>query len=377
MKFYQPILVLAPLLLIAGLSGETRAEPLPQSTPCETALESSTSQRIFDLKLELGRTNALSRDEFSSIRRSLDALMGVGTSPAAKKCFAQYPVQRQRYRIWLARHAGEIIKQALSRLNRTCSRRADMFIRTHRNRIDAAIGAKRLAKASKLADKMREGIINDSMIVNCEAVKSRLGIILNDYLPSIRNQAALPKVMGKMSSAYFGAFETVEASMAALQTSGRSMAPAPRALESAEGRAELNRQLSQCTSYAVALGELGAGPKTVLFSPSGATAKLGVAERWCAGAATGVDVTATRVSAHNESYRQAVLARWLRTNIKTWSMEKVYNSRGRPVAESTTADGSILWTYKGDAGQCVRIRFTSRGKKTGEQPLSCPVLTSK
>ncbi len=337
---------------------------------CETALEKAASRHIFDLKLELGRTNALSANEFAGIEASLRVLLATNTSTSAKRCHAQYPAQRKRYQSWFSQQAGSLAKQARERLDRTCSRRTEMFIQAHKHRVDTAVAANRLAKAAQLAGKMEEGLRNDLMIRQCESTKEDVGVLLSSYIPSIKNQAALPHVISKMSEAYFGAHDTLEAAQAALQSSGRSLTAAPTATETPEGQAALREQLNQCRSNGRALIELGADADLSLHSAAGDSEQLASAIAYCQAETPKLDHALARFEAHNIAYRTTILKRWLRTNIKSWSMEKVYNAKGRPWAQSTNG-GSIQWTYQERGGSCLQVRFSAKGKKLGEKSLAC------
>jgi hypothetical protein len=375
LKFYQPAIALTSLVFILG-AAPSQADTLPDAMPCEIALETSASQRIFDLKIELGRTNALSRDEFSSIRSSFDALLANGSSVAAKKCFSQYTVQGQRYEAWFAQQAGAVSREAELRLSRTCGRQTDMFIRSHRNGIDKEVRRRRLAKAAELATNMQKGIMNDPMIRDCKGMEKRLGIILKYYIPGIQNQAARPQLLDNLGKAHDEARSTLEEAHKALQTSGRKMMLAPISLESKRGQDEFRSQLGQCKTYLKNLAEIGAPLATGVPSPLGSYTVQDVQE-FCSQATDSLTSVAAEVIAHNAKHRSAELLRWRRTSLKTWGMEKVFNAKGRPIAESKSPGGAILWTYAGEAGQCLRITFTSAGKKVDEQAQSCPVLSSK
>lgn len=377
MKSYLSVIALTTLLLVIGDPAPVHADRLPEATSCEIALESSASEKIFDLKIELGRTNALSRDEFSSIRDSLDALLANATSPAAKACFSQYRVQKQRYAAWFAQQAGSVTREAKVRLGRTCGRQTDMFIRSHRNRIDSEVRRKHLAKAAQLATEMQKGIEGDPMIRDCEGMQKRLGVILNYYIPGIQNQAALPQVLSRLGKAHHAVRSTLDEANSALQTSGRTMVLAPISLESEEGREALQSRLAQCKTYGKTLIDIGAAADILVPSPSGESHALQNVRAFCSQAAASLETTIPKLIAHNTRFREAELLRWRRTNLKTWSMEKVFNARGRPIADSKRPGGAILWTYQAEAGKCLRIQFTPAGKKVGEETQSCPVLSSK
>ncbi len=338
--------------------------------PCETALEKAASRNIFDLKLTLGRTNALSTDEFAGIEASLRVLLASNASESAKRCHGRYPAQQKRYQAWFAQRASPLVKQARERLDRTCSRRTKMFIQAHKHRVDTAIAANRLAKAAALAGAMEDGLRNDRMIRQCKSTKKDVGVLLTSYIPSVKNQAALPHVIHKMSEAYFAAHDTLEAGQAALQSSGRSLIAAPAATETAKGHAALRKQLSQCESNGKALLELGASASLPLHSPTGSSEQLASAIAYCQAATPTLAHALTRLKAHNIAYRATTLKRWLRTNIKGWSMEKVYNAKGRPWAQSTNG-GAIQWTYQEQDGSCIEVRFSAKGKKLGEKSLAC------
>lgn len=374
MKFYPSAIALTSLVLMLGAT-PSHADSLPEAEPCEIALEASASQRIFDLKIELGRTNALSRDEFSSIRTSLDALLANGSTAAAKKCFAQYEVQKQRYETWFAHQAGDVAREAEIRLGRTCDRQTDMFIRSHRNGIDSAIRRRRLAKAAELATDMQKGIMNDPMIRDCKGMQKRLSILLNYYIPKIQNQAAQPHLLASLGKAQDAARQVLDEAQRALQTSGRKMMLAPVALETAEGQEALRSSLRTCKTYVKTLAEVGAAPGARVPSQLGSYTVADV-NAFCSQGSDVQDGLVAKVVAHNTAYRAADLLRWRRTHLKTWSMEKVFNAKGRPIAESKSPAGAVLWTYAGSDGQCTRIQFTSAGKKVGEQAQSCPVLSS-
>ncbi len=374
MKFCQPAIALTSLALMLS-AAPSQADSLPEPEPCEIALEASASQRIFDLKIELGRTNALSRDEFSSIRSSLDALLANGSSAAAKKCFSQYQVQKQRYETWFAHQAGDVAREAEIRLGRTCDRQTDMFIRSHRNGIDSAIRRRRLATAAELATDMQKGIMNDPMIRDCKGMQNRLSIILKYYIPKIQNQAAQPQLLANLGKAQDGARQILDKAQQALQTSGRKMMLAPAVLETVEGQEALRGHFATCKTYVKTLAEIGAVPESRVPSPLGSYTVADV-KAFCSQGIDSLDGLVAKVVAHNTEYRAADLLRWRRTHLKTWSMEKVFNAKGRPSAESKNPAGAILWTYAGEDGQCTRIQFSSAGKKVGEQAQSCSVLSS-
>jgi hypothetical protein len=371
--------ILITTLTSFGLVGPAQAGGLDPAMPCELEIEKTASQLIFDLSLELGRKNALSTNEFAGIRASLDALESNGNSAAARSCFRQFPNQKERYGAWMQRQARDVVKRAEKRLNQVCARRTTIFIHGYKLRLDDALAKNRLAKAARLAKKLQTGLESDPMIRRCGATRDEVGELLGSYIPSILNQAALPKVGSQMSRAYFSSQATLSASIEALQSSGKGLRPVPLSLESEVGQTRLREQLTQCLAYSKAMLELGAANTSTITSEEGESQTVEAARAFCERVDDQLPELMDKFLAHNSTYHETMLQRWRRVSIKGWGMEKVFNAKGRPLAESTLGGGAITWTYRSEAGSenpCVIYRFTARGKVLGERAIACPLVSS-
>jgi len=342
------------------------------SAPCAVSLEKEASQRIFDLTLQLESKNALSAGEFTSILHSLDALLATGSSTKASACFRNQPEVREHYQQWFSHQATNTIENARNRLDRTCRRGTDMLIRSHTQRISAAVSYKRLAKAAALADRFEKNLRENPMVSNCRPAQDRVRELLNSYIPNIKNQAAIPVVLQKFESAYLQVAVPLAAAEDALKTRGNSTVPVPLLLESPEGQALIRTQIDQCLTYGHALIELGADATTTIASPSDTTLSLEAAHTFCEQTKVSLEPRLDRFVQHNQAFREATLNRWVRSNIKGWDMEKVFNAKGRPVQDAVLGGGAILWTYqRTKTGRCLQVRFSPRGKKINEQQVSC------
>lgn len=369
-------LILITSLTSASLLGVAQAEPLDPAMPCELEVEKAASHLVFELSLELGRKNALSTNEFAGIRASLDSLEANAESLAARSCYRKFPDQRRRYQAWMQRQTRDVVKQALRRLNQVCTRRTNIFVHGHNLRITAALAKKRLAKAAHLAAQLREGLESDPMIRRCQASKDMVDKLLSSYIPSIENQAALPKVREKLSQAYFASQATLTASIDALHSSGKGLVPVPLSLELKAARTRLREQLTQCQAYANAMLELGASGESQVQSEEGESQTVEAARSFCERADKQLPELMDRFLAHNRAYHETMLARWRRTSIKGWGMEKVFNAKGRPLLQSA-AGATITWTFPSDEGAthaCVIYRFSARGKLLGERGIRCPLV---
>lgn len=209
---------------------------------------------------------------------------------------------------------------------------------------------------------------NDKMIARCAATADEIHHLRTAYLPSILNQAALPEVTDNMTSAFAASRTSLEAVRDALGSDARLTA-APEELESAAGQEALRANLANCVAYGRALVELGADLQLELafgdqFIPRG------LAVDFCERAGETLDSTFSTILAHNKEYRKILLDRWRRLSLKGFGMEKVFEERGRPQAESVLGGGAIVWEYQaGDA--CSQVRFTPRGKLMDEKKVTC------
>ncbi|MBL4636779.1 MAG: hypothetical protein JKY56_23210 [Kofleriaceae bacterium] len=58
-------------------------------------------------------------------------------------------------------------------------------------------------------------------------------------------------------------------------------------------------------------------------------------------------------------------------------MERIFNSKGRPIAESQGGKG-LLWVYSSQSmadktkAECTTYRFSNRGKLLGNHSSPCP-----
>ncbi len=216
----------------------------------------------------------------------------------------------------------------------------------------------------------------------CPATKKRVDRLLGSYLPEVINQAALPKVLGDMSKSYFQAKNKVDAGMLALQSEGASMILVPGRLDQAQGQDALRHDLGQCMLYASILSELGAGADTLLQSGSGETLTLADASAFCTSTKQELPQLTQKFATHNRTYQVRALDKWRRHSIKGWGMERIFNSKGKPIAESQGGNG-LLWVYNSQSmadkttedksqEECTTYRFSTRGKLLGNHSSPCP-----
>lgn len=369
---FIPIL-LVPVCVATFSLAEAKAKPV-QAATCGQTLEKEASLLIFDLTLELEKHNSLSAREYSRIQQSLQTLENHIRTPQALSCFRKHRFQKERYQEWLRLQSHKVITRTTERLHQVCARQTRIFVTTQKLHIDSAVAKNRLARAAKLATKMEQTLRTSPMMSRCPPTQRSVDQLLENYLPEVKNQAALPKVRGDMVVRYVSAKAKLDAAFAALETTSTKMIAVPNELDTKLGSTALAKDLEQCSLYAGILKDLGAKTDSSLSSELGT---LGNATEYCRTKASELPSLLPRIVAHNNAYKSRELQQWQRRSIKGWGMEKVFNSKGRPIAESQSPSG-LLWVFSDESvadkakAACTTYRFSSRGKLLGNRSSTCP-----
>ncbi len=362
--------ILALTLPILGMTSTIFAE---NSAPCLRDAQKKVSRLSFNLDFAVQRRTDLTEQRFIKIDNAYRALRKFLTSDALKKCLRTHPRQGKQFSTWRRKHIDPAMASALAEQNQTCTVHGEYVISQAKAKVAQAFASGHPKQGVALANQLAKTLKNRRLLSSCIPLDEVRKELLTNYVPQVRADAAIPKIISNMSAAYFSATKTYQRALSALTTSGKSMRAAPITLTTKLGYRAYQNTIAKCLESGRALQNLGAKSDLALGETDTAVTLQSAFAR-CEQMHGNTQLRA-KVIAHNKRHEQVTRKKWERINLKGWGMTKLYRERGKPLSVARRGK-TIIWSYASGPAKvthipCTGYLFSQRGKLMGQVKSRC------